>query len=132
MRIIDASPEESPIVSSRRSSRSAWARTSSGIPASSIFVRYSSIERALVLAELLADRLHLLAQHVLALLLLDVGVDVVADAAADLHLGKPLALERERELEPLDDVDVLEQLDALRERDVRARTRRCRRARRPR
>ena len=60
----------------------------------------------------------------------DVGVDVVADAAADLHLGEPLALERERVVEPLDDVDVLEQLDALRERDVRrVRARVCERAR---
>ena len=34
--------EDSPIVSRRRSSRSACARTASGMPASSIFVRYSS------------------------------------------------------------------------------------------
>ena len=37
---------------------------------------------------------------------------------AHLQLGEPLALELERELEPLDDVDRLEQLDALREADV--------------
>ena len=64
------------------------------MPASSIFVRYSSTTERVVLAELLADRLHLLAQEVLALLLLGAGLDVVADAPADLHLGQPLALER--------------------------------------
>ena len=47
-----------------------------------------------VLAELLADRLHLLAQHVLALLLGGALLDVVADAAPNLQLGEPLALER--------------------------------------
>ena len=62
-------------------------------------------DRGVVLAELLADRVHLLAQEVLALLLLGAGLDVVADALADLQLGEPLALERERELEPLGDVD---------------------------
>jgi len=39
---------------------------------------------ALVLAELLADRLHLLAQEVLPLLLLGAGVDVVTDLDANL------------------------------------------------
>ena len=46
-----------------------------------------------VLAELLPDRLHLPAQDVLALLLGGALLDVVADAAAHLHLGEPLALE---------------------------------------
>ena len=73
---------------------------------------------ALVLAELLADRVHLLAEEPLALLLLRALLDVVADAPAHLQLGEPLALDREGELEPLDDVDGLEQLDALRERHV--------------
>ena len=73
---------------------------------------------ALVLAELLADRVHLLAEEPLALLLLRARLDVVADAAAHLQLGEPLALELEGELEPLDDVDRLEQLDALGEADV--------------
>ena len=115
VRIIDASPLASPIVSRRRSSRSACARTSSGIPASSIFVAVLVDDRALVLAELLADRVHLLAEEPLALLLLRALLDVVADAAPHLQLGEPLALELEGELQPLDDVDRLEQLDALRE-----------------
>ena len=84
---------------------------------------------ALVLAELLADRLHLLAQEVLALLLLGARLDVVADALAHLHLGEPLALEAHGELEPLDDVDGLEQLDLLLEGQVGRVARACRRAR---
>ena len=72
----------------------------------------------LVLAELLADRLDLLAQHVLALLLLHAGVDVLADPLADLHQREALALERERELEPLGDVDGLEHLHLLLEGQV--------------
>ena len=70
-------------------------------------------DRGVVLAELLADRLHLLAQEVLALLLLGAGLDVVADAPAHLQLGQPLALHRERLLEPLGHVERLQQLDLL-------------------
>ena len=73
-------------------------------------------DRRLVLAELLADRVELLAEEVLALLLLRAGLDVLADALAHLQLGQPLALEAERQLEALDDVDRLEQLDLLRRR----------------
>ena len=54
-----------------------------------------------VLAELLPDRLQLAAQDVLALLLRGALLDVVADAAAHLHLGEPLALELDRQREPL-------------------------------
>ena len=72
----------------------------------------------LVLAELLADRLELLAQDVLALLLLHAGVDVLADAPADLHQRQPLALEAEGELEPLGHVDGLEELHLLLEGEV--------------
>ena len=74
--------------------------------------------RAVVLAELLADRLHLAAQDVLALLLLGAGLDVLADAPADLQLGEPLVLEPQRQLEALDDVDRLEQLHLVGEADV--------------
>ena len=45
-------------------------------------------------------------------------LDVVADAPADLQLGEPLALQLQRQLQPLDDVDRLEQLDLLVEVDV--------------
>ena len=75
-------------------------------------------DRRVVLAELLADRVHLLAQDVLALLLLGARLDVVADALAHLQLGQPLALEAQGQLEPLDDVDRLEQLDLLLEGEV--------------
>ena len=75
-------------------------------------------DRGLVLAQLLADRFELLAQEVLALLLLGARLDVVADAPAHLQLGEPLALKREGELEPLDDVERLQQLDALLEGQV--------------
>ena len=67
----------------------------------------------LVLAELLLNRFQLLAQEVLALLLLGAALHVVADPAADLQLGQPLALELDRELEPLADVERLQQLDLL-------------------
>ena len=71
-----------------------------------------------VLAELLADRVHLPAQEVLALLLLHPGVDVLADPLPHLHRRQPLALERERQLEPLGDVDRLEELHLLLEAQV--------------
>ena len=72
-----------------------------------------------VFAELLADRVHLAAQDVLALLTLCAGLDVLADAPPNLQLGEPLALEPDCELQPLDDVDRLEQLDLLGEAHVR-------------
>jgi hypothetical protein len=71
-----------------------------------------------VLAELLADRLHLLAQDVLALLLLRAFLDVLADAAAHLQLRQTLGLEAQRQLEPLDDVDGLQQPHLVGEGDV--------------
>src|SRR5829696_6246150 len=71
-----------------------------------------------VLAELPADGLHLLAQEPLALLLLGAGLDVVADAPTDLQLREPLALELERLREPLGHVERLEQLDLLDEGEV--------------
>ncbi len=66
-----------------------------------------------VLAELLADRLHLTPEDVLALLLRSALLDVVADAAAHLHLGEALTLELDRQRQPLLDVQRLEQLDLL-------------------
>ena len=73
---------------------------------------------ALVLAELLADRLHLLAQEVLPLLGLRAGLDVLADAPAHLQLGQPLALQRRASSSRSITSSVLEQLDALREGEV--------------
>ena len=76
-------------------------------------------DRGLVLAQLLADRLQLAAQDVLALLALSALLDVVADPLADLQLGQALALKPQGELEPLDHVHRLEQLDPLLEGDLR-------------
>ena len=71
-----------------------------------------------VLAELLPDRIHLTPQDVLALLLRGALLDVVADAAAHLHLCEALTLELDRQREPLLDVERLEQLDLLLEGEV--------------
>ena len=49
-----------------------------------------------VLAQLALDRLHLLAQEVLALLLVGAGLHVLADALADLQLGQAVALDAGR------------------------------------
>ena len=49
-------------------------------------------DRALVFAELLADRVELAAQDVLALLLLDAGLDVLLNAPPHLHESEALAL----------------------------------------
>ena len=70
-------------------------------------------DRGVVLAELLADRVHLLAQEVLALLLLGALLDVLADALADLQLGQALALEPDGQLEALGHVERAQQLDLL-------------------
>ena len=75
-------------------------------------------DRSLVLAQLLADRVELAAQDVLALLLLDSGLDVVLDALADLHQRQSLTLKLEGQLEPRAHVDGLEQPHLLLERDV--------------
>ena len=69
--------------------------------------------RALVLAQLLADRVHLLAQEVVALLLLGAALDVLADPLANHQFGEPLLLELQRQREALHDVQRLEQLNLL-------------------
>ena len=70
-------------------------------------------DRALVLAELLADRLHLLAQEVLALLVLRPLLHVLADALAHLQLGQALALQLDGQLQALGHVERAQQLDLL-------------------
>ena len=69
--------------------------------------------RRVVVAELLADRVHLLAQEVLALLLLGALLDVLADALAHLQLGEALALQLDRQLQALGHVERAQQLDLL-------------------
>ena len=73
------------------SSRSACSRTSLRHAGVGDLLAVLVGDRRLVLAELLADRVHLPAQEVLALLLLRAGLDVLADALAHLQLGEPLA-----------------------------------------
>ena len=70
-------------------------------------------DRALVLTQLLANRLHLLAQEVLALLLVSALLHVVADALAHLELGQSLALQAHGQLESLRHVSRAKQLDLL-------------------
>ena len=72
----------------------------------------------LVLAELLADRVELAAEDVLALLLVDIRLDVLLDSLAHLHEREPLALELEGELEALAHVDGLEEANLLLEAQV--------------
>ena len=60
---------------------------------------------AVALAELLANRLQLLAQEVFALLLVDAFGDVVADRLGHLQLGHVVARPVEKNLDPLADVD---------------------------
>ena len=71
-----------------------------------------------VFAELLADRVHLLAQEVFALLLLGAAFDVVPDPLAHHELGQAFLLQPQRQLQPLDDVERFEELDLLRHVEV--------------
>ena len=76
-------------------------------------------DRRGVLAQLTLDRLHLLAQEVLALLLVGALADVLADLQAELELGQPLALDAHGRLQALADVERLEHFHLLVERHVR-------------
>ena len=70
-------------------------------------------DRRVVLAELLLDRLHLLAQDVLALGLVHLGLDLALDAALQLEHLDLLGQELADHAQPIGDVDRLEQLLAL-------------------
>src|SRR5262245_53720062 len=76
-------------------------------------------DRGLVLAQLLADGVHLLAQEVVSLLLLGARLDVLANALTHLELGQAIALEAERHAEALDHVERLQQVDLLAEAQIR-------------
>ena len=97
------------------SSRSTWASafvwTSSGMPAASIFSRISAADRLLraALAQLLLDRAHLLAQVVLALLLVHPGLRFGLDLLAQVeHIEPPLDHHAEA-AQPLDRIEVFQQ-----------------------
>ena len=70
-------------------------------------------DRALVFVELLADRLHLLAQEVLALLLVGALLHVLADALSYLQLGEAVALQLHRQLQAVGHAECAQQLDLL-------------------
>ena len=72
-----------------------------------------------LVAELLADGVHLAAEDVLALLLVEAVADLVADLLGELALGEGLLGPPEHEAHPLGDVDRLEQLDLALERQLR-------------
>ncbi len=74
----------------------------------------------IVLAELLLDGLHLLAQDVLALGLVHLGLDLGLDAALELEDLDLLGEELARQPQPIRDVDGLQQLLALLGRHLRA------------
>ena len=101
--------------SSRPSSRSTCLETSSGSSSASSWSRSSlaSACRLVALAELVLDRLQLLAQEELALPLLQLGLDLRLDLGADLD---DLALGGEHLREPpqpLGDVELLDSSDCF-------------------
>ena len=104
--------------SKRASSRSACSRTCVGHRRLGDLRAVLVDDGRLVLAELLADRVELLAQDVLALLLLHARVDVLADAAADLHRRSRSRWKSSASSRRSVDVEGLEQLDLLLERQV--------------
>ncbi len=65
------------------------------------------------LAKLVADRLHLLAEEVLALALLDAPGGVLADLGAQLELGQRLVHPAEHLVESIGDIEGLQDLDLL-------------------
>ena len=79
-----------------------------------------------LVAQLLADGVELATQHVLALRLVHVLRDVVADLPPELDLGQRVTRPREGALEPQLDVERLEQLDLALQRQVRRVARRVR------
>ena len=107
------------------SSRSTWtsalALTSSGIPAASIFSRSSLATRLFgaAFAQFLLDGAHLLAQEVLALLLVHPGLGLGLDLLAQVEDVEPLLDHHAEAAQPLDRIEDLEQLLALVGRELR-------------
>ena len=96
------------------------------MPAAAIFVRYSSATEPSLSPELLADRVHLPAQQILALLFLRARLHLLANALANLQLRQPVLLQPQGEAQPFDHVQGLEQLQLLFDVDVRGVARRVR------
>src|SRR5882672_8008278 len=108
------------IFSSRPTSLSAFSFTGSGIPAASIFSQLAQLGALVVVAELLLDGLHLLAQDVFALRLVEGLLDLALDLLLQLEDLVLLREEDTEEAQPLDDRLLLEELLALLEGQVRA------------
>ncbi len=70
-------------------------------------------QRAVLLAKLLADGVHLTAEEVLALLLLGSVFDIVSDSLSHLELRQPFTLKLQGQRQPLDDVEGFEQSQLL-------------------
>ena len=100
------------IFDSRSSSRSASFFTGSGMPAASIFSRelLDLLGLVVALAELLLDRLHLLAQEVLALVLADLRLHLRLDLRAELEDFELLDQDPVQVVHPRADVERLEHL----------------------
>ena len=104
--------------SRRPSSRSACSRTASGMPASSIFVRYSSTtEPSSSPSSRRIDSICLRSKYSRCCLPAPSSTSSRM-LLAHLQLGQALALERQRLLQALGDVERLEQLDLLLEGQV--------------
>ena len=100
------------IFDSRSSSRSASFLTASGMPAASILVAQllDLLGLLVALAELLLDRLQLLAQEVLALVLADLGLHLRLDLRAELEHLELLDQHPVERVHPRPDVERLEDL----------------------
>ena len=104
--------------SKRASSFSACSRTASGMPASSIFARYSSAtEPSSSPSSLRIDSICLRRKYSRCCFWAPLSTSSRM-RLAHLHLGEALALELHGQLEPLGHVDRLEQLDLLLEGEV--------------
>src|SRR5439155_21632425 len=87
-----------------------------------LFLALAQLRGALVLAELILDGLHLLAEDVLTLRLVEGLLDLALALRLELQDLVLLREEDRDELESLDDRVGLEELLALLEREVRARS----------
>ena len=68
---------------------------------------------AFVFTKFFANRIHLPAQKILALLLLCAGLHLVSNALAYVQFRQPLLLEPQRQLQTVDDIQCFKQFDLL-------------------
>ena len=113
VRIHECSGDCWPMRSSRSISLLTVFAAFSGRSSSATLVRYCSDDVVVTLTELLADRCQLLAQQVLALLLVDAFGDVGADLCGDLQFGEMVLGPRGDQIDALADVDGGEHRDLV-------------------